>query len=134
MAVTEKQKKAVKSIVENSGIDQSLGEVMVRSGYSVETAKTPQKLTESKGFNEEMAKYGLTEELISSALVEDIKAKPKQRKPELELGAKILRMTDDKVSNEDKLPELHLHIHSEKMIKLKDEYEDKLRKVLEVDE
>ena len=34
----------------------------------------------------------------------------------------------------DKPPELHLHIHSEKMIKLKDEYEKKLREVLEIDD
>ena len=126
---TVKQKGSAKDIVEKVGIP--VGEIMRDNGYSATTSETPQKLTESKGFKEEMAKYGLTEKLISSSLVEDIKAKPKQRKPELELGAKILRMTDDRVSSEDKPPELHLHIHTEKMIKLKDEYEKKLREVLE---
>ncbi len=39
-----------------------------------------------------MAKYGLTESLVTRALVSDIKAKPKRRIKELELGADILGM------------------------------------------
>lgn len=61
-------------------------------GYSPNTAHTPQKLTESKGFKKQMAKLGLTEDLITKALVADIKGKPKKRFLELSLGAEILNM------------------------------------------
>ena len=104
---TVKQKGSAKDLVEKVGTP--IGEIMRDNGYSATTSETPQKLTESKGFKEEMAKYGLTEELISSALVEDIEAKPKQRKPELELGAKILRMGDNKVVEGEVKQEIHLH-------------------------
>jgi len=46
---TERQKKAVKRIVENGGI---VSKAMEEVGYSPRTAKTPQKLTNSKGYKE----------------------------------------------------------------------------------
>ena len=46
---TEKQIKAISNMVENGGI---ASRAMVDAGYSEATAKTPQKLTESKGFKE----------------------------------------------------------------------------------
>lgn len=46
---TIKQKRALDIVVEGSG---NMGEAMVKAGYSKETAKTPQKLTESKGWKE----------------------------------------------------------------------------------
>ena len=49
-------------------------------------------ITQSVGYKAELAKYGLTEELITSALVEDIEKKPQKRVRELELGADILSM------------------------------------------
>ena len=60
-------------------------------------AKTPQKLTESKGFKELCEEYGLTDELLLKSLVEDIKNKKKNRKPELELGFKIKGRLQDKI-------------------------------------
>ena len=90
---TVKQKKAINNIVENGG---NISKAMRDAGYSEQTAKTPQKLTESVGFKEQLAEYGLTESLITIALVEDIKIKKQNRKPELELGAKILGMVVDK--------------------------------------
>lgn len=90
---TEKQIKAVSNMVENGGI---ASRAMVDAGYSEATAKTPQKLTESKGFKELCEEYGLTDGLIIESLVEDIKLKPQNRKPELELGAKIKGMLVDK--------------------------------------
>ena len=45
------------------------------------------------GFKTALAQYGLTEELIATALVRDIKGKPKKRARELQLGADILKMT-----------------------------------------
>jgi len=89
---TLKQKMAAKKITENHG---NVSKTMREVGYSENSAKKPSNLTESKGFKEEMAKYGLTDELIVSSLVEDIKIKKQDRKGELELGSKILRLTKD---------------------------------------
>ncbi len=58
-------------------------------GYSENTAKTPQKLTESLGFIELCEEKGLTEDLLINALVEYIKTKKGNRKAELELAFKI---------------------------------------------
>ena len=51
---TIKQKKAVKKIIENNG---NVSQSMIEVGYSPETAKNPQQLTESKGFQELVEKY-----------------------------------------------------------------------------
>lgn len=74
-------------MVKNGGVVRP---AMVAAGYSVATAHTPQKLTESKGFQELLVEYGLTPDLIVSSLVEDIQAKPGRRTGELSLGADIL--------------------------------------------
>ncbi len=86
---TLKQRKAVEGMVENGG---NASRAMLEANYSPETAHTPSKLTKSKGFRELMAEYGLTEGLITKALVSDIKKKPKKRFNELSLGAEILGM------------------------------------------
>ena len=90
---TIKQEKAVALIVENGG---NVSRAMRDAGYSPETAKTPSKLTDSIGYQEVLDKYGLTEELIITSLVEDIEKKPQDRKPELELGAKMRGMIINK--------------------------------------
>lgn len=83
---TQKQKKALNKIVENGGnVSQAMRDV----GYSKNTAKTPQKLTESVGFIELCDKKGLTDNFLIDALIEDIKKKKGNRKSELELGFKI---------------------------------------------
>ena len=86
---TTKQKRAIARMVENGG---NVSRAMLEADYSPATANTPQKLTESKGYKEELARHGLTEELITTALVSDIEAKPKKRFLELSLGADILGM------------------------------------------
>ncbi len=86
---TVRQKKAIDAMVENGGI---VSRAMITAGYSEETAKTPQKLTDSIGYKEALAELGLTENFITTALVDDINAKPKRRIKELELGADILGM------------------------------------------
>lgn len=86
---TTKQKKGAK-VMASGG---SPTEAMKEAKYAPSVIRQPKVLTDSDGFRELMADYGLTEELISMALVKDIEAKPQNRKPELELGAKILRMT-----------------------------------------
>jgi len=90
---TPKQKKALEAMVENGGI---ASRAMIDVGYSENTAKSPSKLTSSKGFKELCEEYGLSDSLIITSLVEDIKGKPKNRKPELELGAKIKGMLVDR--------------------------------------
>ena len=97
---TEKQVKAVENMVENGGV---VSRAMEDAGYSPNTAKTPKKLTESKGFKEVCDERGLTDDLIIGSLVEDIIAKPQNRKPELELGAKIKGMLVDKMEHSGSL-------------------------------
>ncbi len=80
---------ALDKMVENGGV---VSRAMLDVGYDPNTAKTPQKLTESKGFKQLLAESGLTENLITKSLVEDIESKPKNRLGELRLGAEILGM------------------------------------------
>src|ERR1700753_4276924 len=90
---TPRQKKAAKAIVENlqKSKPKPTGEVLESVGYGT-IVQDPQRITQSIGFKLALAEYGLTEELITTSLVEDIKAKPKQRVKELGLGAEILGM------------------------------------------
>jgi len=90
---TVKQKKAVEKMVEKGG---NVTQAMKEAWYSENTFNTPQKLTKSKGYHELLEEYWLTEDLIVKALVEDIKAKKQNRKPELELWAKIKGMLVDR--------------------------------------
>ena len=59
--MTIKQKKAIENVVENGG---NISQAMIAAGYSPNTAKTPQKLTESKGWHELMDHYLPNEELL----------------------------------------------------------------------
>ncbi len=94
---TIKQRKAFDKIVENGG---NVSRAMIDVNYSPTTAKTPQKLTTSKGFQELCQEYGLTDKFLVEALVSDIIEKPKNRKAELELGFKIIgRLTDKPEAN-----------------------------------
>lgn len=71
------------------------GKLVEMGGYGKSVQKTPNKVLESKGYLEELAKFGLTPDLISTALVEDIKKKKYNRVGELRLGAEILKMKDN---------------------------------------
>jgi hypothetical protein len=91
-------------MVENGG---NISQAMVDVGYSPNTAKTPQKLTESIGFIELCEKQGLNDQLLLDALVEDIKEKKGNRKAELELAFKIkgrLTQKTDITSNQKTIP------------------------------
>jgi hypothetical protein len=88
---TLKQQRAV-NLVETG---RTLGEVMVKAGYSKNTSIAPTKLTKSKGFKELCKKFGLTDKLLTTALVEDIKKKPQNRKAEIELGYKVIGRLKD---------------------------------------
>lgn len=91
---TLKQKKALIKLVENGG---NVSQAMMAVNYSPATAKTPQKLTKSKGFQELCEEFGLTDDFLINALVNDIRDKPKNRKPELELAFKVKgKLNEDK--------------------------------------
>ncbi len=85
---TTKQKLATKVVVSGG----SPTEGMRVANYAPSVVRKPQVLTESKGYKEVLEEYGLTEELVTTALVADIKAKPKKRFLELSLGSEILGM------------------------------------------
>jgi hypothetical protein len=91
---TQKQKAALQKMVENGG---NVSKAMKEAGYTDSTSKNPSKLTSSKGFRELAAERGLTNELIFDALVEDIKAKKKNRIAELSLAAKITGASTDRL-------------------------------------
>lgn len=90
---TIKQKRAVVKIIENHG---NVSKSMLQVGYSPNTAKKPQNLTESAGYLQIMDELGLTENFLVKALKEDIELKPQNRKPELELAVKMRGMITDK--------------------------------------
>ena len=135
---TLKQKKAIEALSENIG--KPMGEIMRESGYSESNSKTPKRLTESDGWKE-LIDENIPDKDLAKVHKEGLGATKRMlmgeepdyavRHKYLETGYKIKGKMSDKPS--DKPPELHLHLHSEKMIKIKDEYEDKLRKLLEDD-
>ncbi len=99
---TEKQKKALDNMVENGG---NASKAMRDAGYSEATAKNPQKLTDSKGF-QELADVYLPDDMLLGSLATDIEKKAGNRKQELELAFKIKgRMVDrsDVTSGGDKI-------------------------------
>lgn len=94
---TDLQKELAEAIVKNTkrprNKRKNKGELLESIGYAATTAKhIPKQIIESKGVKEALKGYGLTEELITTALVFDIENKPKARVKELNLGAEILGM------------------------------------------
>lgn len=87
---TKRQRLAVNKIVQGKSVSRA----MLESGYDLTTAKNPKNLTESKGFRQLCEDNGLTESLVISSLVDDIREKPKGRVPELRLASEILGMTE----------------------------------------
>ncbi len=85
--------------MENHG---NVSRAMIDVGYDETTAKNPKNLTESKGFKELMDQMGLTDELLTSALIEDIEKKPQNRKAELELGFKLRGRLNEQQREGDK--------------------------------
>ena len=100
------QKKAAEKVLEviGSASKQTKGEILREVGYSDAISLNPKLVLESEGFKQELAVYGLTEEFITSALVEDIKAKPRKRFFELNLGAEILGMKKRAEQNAPQIP------------------------------
>lgn len=97
-----RQKKAAKAVIDNLMNDnpKPLDKVLKSVGYGTGLQHNPNRVLESQGFKQAIRDLGLTEELITSSLVEDIKSKPQNRLGELRLGAEVLGMKQD----EDKPP------------------------------
>ena len=95
---TTKQTKAVKVMVSSGSPTQGMREAK----YAPSVIRNPKVLTESKGYKELLKSYGLTEELVSLALVEDIKGKPSKRVAELSLASDILGMKNKDTNEGDK--------------------------------
>jgi len=86
---TLQQRAAVEKLVELGGRSVSRAMRESRLPYSAKTAKTPKKLTQSKGFIEICEENGLTDDFLTKALYNDIKGKPKKREKELRLAFQV---------------------------------------------
>ena len=93
--ITGRQKTAAASLLDNGG---SIASAMRVAKYSEATIKSPQKLTESRGFLALCDELGLTDDFLVSALTEDIGVKKANRKPELELAFKIRGRLKDNIA------------------------------------
>lgn len=72
-------------VAENGG---NISKAMRDAGYSHQTAKTPQKLTQSASWQELMDAY-LPDDMLLRALSDDIEKKAGNRTPELTLAVKM---------------------------------------------
>lgn len=90
----QRQYKVAEALIENmrSAKPKPVGQLLETVGYSKNSAEMPTRVTESKGVKKALAELGLTEELVTNALVEDIEKKPQKRLGELNLAAEILGM------------------------------------------
>lgn len=88
--VTNKQSKAIHKMVENGG---NASRAMRESGYSINTAKTPSKLTKSKSYTELLDDL-LPNDFLLNALRADIEANPGNRRAYLELAFKLKSLTN----------------------------------------
>lgn len=88
---TPRQKIAAKLMAENlaHNLGKTTGQVLLEAGYDKSTSEVPTIITNSQGYQSEYNKYGLNEQLIVSALVEDINKKPQKRVEELKLASEI---------------------------------------------
>lgn len=90
---TFKQKKLAIEVMKNmqSNTPLNKGELLVKVGYG-EISQDPARVLESKGYLQALRDLGLTEELVTTSLVEDIEKKPQNRVKELALASDILQM------------------------------------------
>jgi len=97
---TVRQKQAFQNMSEIIGNGGSIGNALVKAGYSEITAKTPKRVTETRGFRQLCNESGLTEKLVITALVEDIKNKPGDRIREIITVCRMLGLF--KIDNEQR--------------------------------
>lgn len=104
---TDLQEDLAEAIIRNKSLPRykrmNKGDLIKSVGYGGLTAKKkPSEIIEAKGVKDALRAHGLTEELITTALVEDIEKKPQKRTEELKLGAEILGMKVHKESSSEK--------------------------------
>lgn len=89
-----RQRRAAKLVIDNMTAEEPrpITALIEEAGYAPSVAHNAVQVTESDGFKQAMRGFGLTEELIASALTTDIKEKPGSRVAELRLGADVLGM------------------------------------------
>lgn len=101
---TQLQQDLAEAIVANAKLPRAKrknkGELVKSVGYSAKVAdRKSTEIIEAKGVKKTLQDWGLTEELITTALVEDIKGKPLKRYSELTLAAEILGMKKQEHGN-----------------------------------
>lgn len=77
---TLKQKILAKNLAESlekNSKRETYGSLLLKSGYSEVTAKEPAKILQGKGFQELMAKYGITDDKLAVRLGEGLDANRK---------------------------------------------------------
>lgn len=89
---TIKQKRLARELLDTAVMDNppTAGQMLEKVGYSKNLAKQPGRVIQAQGVRDALEEYGLTEKLITTALVNDIKKKPRNRLGELRLGAELL--------------------------------------------
>lgn len=114
---TQKQKRAFKKSVENGG---NVSKAMRDAGYSPATAKTPQKLTESKAWDELMEEY-LPDDLLMKVHSEGLQANRVLSAKIVVLGGnkEATTQTDDFIEVPDHATR---HKYLDTALKLKDKY------------
>jgi hypothetical protein len=90
---TKMQKQAIENSIKNGG---NMSKAMLEAGYSLTTARTPQRLTDSRAWEILMDDY-LPDDFLLKALEDDIKNKPQNRKAELELALKLKGKTKERI-------------------------------------
>ena len=97
---TPNQKKVVENLVKQkmSGELINKGKALKEAGYAKYVQKNPKQILESKGFQEAMQEYGLTEANFAKFLSADIEAKPANRLGELKLMAETLNLMKQNIN------------------------------------
>jgi hypothetical protein len=86
---TAKQKMAVENTCKNLRTGETLENALLKAKYSPSVAKHPQIVLESKGFRQLADEVGLTDNMILTAIADDIKNKPMDRSKELAIACKV---------------------------------------------
>ncbi len=100
---TAKQRLAVDNVSEairSKDNNMTIGQALIKSGYSKVTSESPTIVTKTKGFQMLCEEVGLTDNMILKAIADDIKQKPRDRSKELAIACKVKGLY--KADNEQK--------------------------------
>lgn len=133
---TQRQKKLAKLVVENSTLDKPLngGELLEKVSYSKGLQKQPSRVIEAKGVQQELDKLGFTED-NAMIVVSDIMLNPEaQDNNRLKASEMIFKVKGTFAPEKKAIVNLNVDINNPKASKIAQEYEDKLKTELLVDE